>query len=127
VRRVSRVRALAAKAFSQIWSITMSYVYLERKDLGASLSSWITTAMNALNAAFAERLTGYIHWPEHHCADAGEKQMQDWVSPASGYERGMQAVLLILLFSKCKYPLKNNANLSDIATRRRQSDRLHMT
>ena len=270
MRRVNRVRALAAKAFSQIWSNTMSYVYLERKDLGASLSSWITTAMNALNAAFAEGLTGYIHWPEHRCpsayhdreafarcpnmfewyfdqpwcqaerpsatpiwvyedshaitsrhpiddfsafyrhyllfnndvaarldalltryglrpehaiavswrgtdnvidgrprtpiekyfpvidaileaepdiaivakpeergatetllhrypkaivpseffiADAGEKQMQDWVSPASGYERGMQAVLLILLFSKCKYLLKNNANLSDIATR----------
>ncbi|MGE4053814.1 MAG: hypothetical protein AB7F99_03350, partial [Vicinamibacterales bacterium] len=44
----------------------MSCVYLERKDLGASLSSWITTAMNALNAAFAEGLTGYVHWPEHH-------------------------------------------------------------
>ena len=43
--------------------------------------------------------------------------MQDWVNPASGYERGMQAVLLIQLFSKCKYLLKNNANLSDIATR----------
>jgi hypothetical protein len=248
----------------------MSHVYLERKDLGASLSSWIISAMSALNSAFAEGLTGYIHWPEHRCpsayydreafarcpnmfewyfdqpwfqterlsttpiwvyedsdaitsrhpiddvsgfyrkhllfnndvaarldvllrryrlrpeqavavswrgtdnvidgrprtpiekffpvideileadpdiaivakpeergvtetllhrypkaivpseffiADAGEKQMQDWVSPAPGYERGMQVVLLILLFSRCKYLLKNNANLADIATR----------
>jgi hypothetical protein len=248
----------------------MSYVYLERKDLGASLSSWITTSMNALNAAVAEGVTGCIRWPEHRSprayhdedafdrcpnmfewyfdqpwcqaerpaaapiwvyedahemisrypianfsaffrqyllfnaevvarleallaryglrpeqalavswrgtdnvidgrpripidsffpvidgileaepdltivakpeergaaeallrrypkaivpseffvAEAGETQMQDWVNPASGYERGMEVALLILLFSRCRYLLKNNANLSDIATR----------
>ena len=247
----------------------MKYVNLERTELRASLSSWINSAMNALNAASREGLTGYIHWPQHRCpkayhdseafarcpnmfewyfhqaccrahpstapiwayedshpvitrhpiedyraffrqhllfnrdvtdrletlvarhrlcldntiavswrgtdnvidgrprvpieqyfpvidrileverdfdifvkaeeqgatdtllrrypkaialpefftASAGETQMQDWVSPASGYERGMQVVLLILLFSKCKFLLKNNANLSDIATR----------
>ena len=247
----------------------MNYVNLERTELRASLSSWINSAMNALNAASREGLTGYIHWPQHRCpkayhdseafarcpnmfewyfhqaccrahpstapiwayedshpvitrhpiadyraffrqhllfnrdvterlenlvarhglcldntiavswrgtdnvidgrprvtieqyfpvidrilevardfdlfvkaeeqgatdtllrrypkaialpeyftASAGETQMQDWVSPASGYERGMQVVLLILLFSKCKFLLKNNANLSDIATR----------
>jgi hypothetical protein len=50
--------------------MTMSYVSLERKDLGASLSSWINTAMNALNAAFGEGLAGYIHWPEHRCPGA---------------------------------------------------------
>jgi hypothetical protein len=251
-------------------SYVRSYVSLERKDRGASLSSWINSALNALNAAFGEGLRGYIHWPECRCptayfdreafarcpnmfewyfdqscgqvarpaglpiwiyeethaivsrhpianystffrrylrfnsavtarleallahyglrpeqaiavswrgtdnvvdgrpripidnyfpvidaileaepdiaivakpeergateallqrypktivpaeffiAEAGEKRMQDWVSPASGYERGMQVVLLILLFSRCKYLLKNNANLSDIATR----------
>src|SRR5262249_37222440 len=43
---------------------------LERKDLGASLSSWIIAAMNALNAAFGEGLTGYIHWPERRCPGA---------------------------------------------------------
>ena len=248
----------------------MRYVFLERKDLGASLSSWIGSAMSLLNAAFVEGLTGCIHWPEHHAprayrdraafarcpnmfewyfdqpwcqgprplaaprwtfedaldlvarhpiadvstfwrqhllfnadvtarfetllaryalrpdrtlaiawrgtdnvadgrprieidaffpaidaileaepnlaivakpeergaaeallhrypaaivpeefflAEAGETRMQDWVNPASGYERGMEAVLLLLLFSKCKYLLKNNANLSDIASR----------
>jgi hypothetical protein len=248
----------------------MSYVYLERKDLGASLSSWIDSAMSALNAAFAEGLTGYIHWPELYSprayrdraafdrcpnmyewyfdqpwcpgrrpaaaprwvfedaqaitnrhpiadisafyrqhlrfnadvvarleallarygmrpehaiavswrgtdnvsdgrphipietlfptideileaepdlaivakpeergaaealrrryphvivpaefflADAGETRMQDWVNPASGYERGIEVVLLILLFSRCKYLLKNSANLSSIAAR----------
>ena len=247
----------------------MSYVNLERTELRASLSSWITSAMNALNAAAHEWLIGYIHWPRHRCpkaydddeafarcpnmfewyfdqpccrahpstapiwpfedshpritkhpmvddgafyrrhllfnrnvtdrfeslvashglrlgetiavswrgtdnvadgrprvpieqyfpvidrilevepdlavfvkaeeqgatdtllrrypnaitvpeffsARAGESQMQDWVSPAPGYERGMQVALLILLFSRCKFLLKINANLSDIAAR----------
>jgi hypothetical protein len=54
---------------------------------------------------------------EFFMADTGATSMQDWISPASGYERGMQAALMILLFSKCRYLLKNNANLSDIATR----------
>ena len=250
--------------------MTKDYVYLERKDLGASLSSWINSSMGTLNAAFAEGLTGYVHWPAHRCprayldadafsrrpnmfawyfdqpwchdppavatetwvyedayvltnqhpianledffqqylvfnvdvigrfeallaryrlrpeqtiavswrgtdnvadgrpqvpidsffpvideilgaepgltivakpeersaadalrrrypnvivpseffiAEPGETQMQDWVNPASGYERGMEVALLILLFARCRYLLKNNANLSDIATR----------
>lgn len=54
---------------------------------------------------------------EFFIAESGEPLMQDWVNPASGYERGMQVALLMLLYSKCRYLLKNNANLSDIATR----------
>jgi hypothetical protein len=52
---------------------------------------------------------------EFFMANTGEKQMQDLVSSAAGYERGMQVALLILLFSRCKYLLINDANLSLIA------------
>ena len=54
---------------------------------------------------------------EFFIAETGEPQMQDWVHPAPGFERGMEAMLLILLFSRCRYLLKNDSNLSDVATR----------
>src|SRR5438045_1992053 len=48
----------------------MNHVHLERRDLSASLSSWITTAMNMLNAAIARGSIGYVYWPEHRCPRA---------------------------------------------------------
>jgi hypothetical protein len=42
----------------------MDCVSLERIDVRASLSSWITMAMRSLNAAFREGFVGYINWPE---------------------------------------------------------------
>jgi hypothetical protein len=67
--------------------------------------------------ALLERYPKAILPSEFFVALPGGRRMQDWVSPASGYQRGMQAALLILLFSRCKYLLKNESNLGDIATR----------
>lgn len=50
-------------------------------------------------------------------APDGTTQMQDRVHPAPGFERGMQAVLLILLLARSKFLLKNSANLADCAAR----------
>jgi hypothetical protein len=53
---------------------------------------------------------------EFFTANTAETRMQDWLSPDAGYERGMQVLLLILVFAQCKYLLRNQANLSEIAT-----------
>jgi hypothetical protein len=53
---------------------------------------------------------------EFFTAKTGETRMQDWLSSATGFERGMQVLLLILVFARCKYLLRNLANLSEIAS-----------
>jgi hypothetical protein len=53
---------------------------------------------------------------EFFTAPTGATQMQDWLSTETGYERGMQVILLILTFARCKYLVRNPANLSEIAS-----------
>jgi len=53
--------------------------------------------------------------PEFFLAPPGSTQMQDRINPAPGFERGMQPVLLMLLYARCRFLLKNSANLADCA------------
>jgi hypothetical protein len=56
-----------------------------------------------------------VTFPGFFLARTGEEQMADRVNPASGYERGMQAALLIYFYSQAKYLLRNASSLADVA------------
>jgi len=86
-------------------------------EVEPELDVFVKAEEQGATEALLRRYPNAITLPEFFSARAGETQMQDWVSPAPGYERGMEVALLILLFSKCKFLLKSSANLSDIAAR----------
>lgn len=53
---------------------------------------------------------------EFYQAPKGGNQNPERFSPRSGYERGLQPVLMVWLFSKCAWLIKNRASTSAVAS-----------
>lgn len=53
---------------------------------------------------------------EFYQVPLGGKQNPERVSPMSGYERGLQPALMVWLFSKCAWLIKNRASTSAVAS-----------
>jgi hypothetical protein len=53
---------------------------------------------------------------EFYQAPKGSKHNPERFSPMSGFERGMQPALMVWLFSKCAWLIKNRASTSAVAS-----------
>ena len=53
---------------------------------------------------------------EFYQAPKGSKHNPERLSPMSGYERGLQPALMVWLFSKCAWLIKNRASTSAVAS-----------
>ncbi len=53
---------------------------------------------------------------EFYQVPKGSKHNPERISPMSGFERGMQPALMVWLFSKCAWLIKNRASTSAVAS-----------
>lgn len=65
---------------------------------------------NVLSRRYGSRI---IIMSEFHAADTSA--MSDRSNPKSGYLKGLDAVVLMVMFSMCAYLVKNSSNLSDLS------------
>ena len=65
--------------------------------------------------ALLARYSNAVHMKEFHLATNPAGEMLDWTSPKSGRECGMDAVVMLYLFSKAGLLVRNCANLSLLA------------
>ncbi len=84
------------------------------------LALWVQAEEAAANAWIRGRFPGAMVMEEFYQVGAapgfiGSGRMADRTNPKSGYARGLDAVLLLYLFSRCAVLVKNASNLGDLA------------
>lgn len=63
-----------------------------------------------------KRYSQAVSVSEFYSVPSGCKQSPEWFNPSSGYERGMQPALMMWLFSKCMFYVKNRSNTGLVAS-----------
>lgn len=82
----------------------------------SSLTVWTQTEESETSETLLQRYAARcVRMPEFFQCPSASKSMADWLSPKGGYEKAMDAMTMLCMFSQCKYLLKNTANLADLA------------